>query len=155
MKLEEMIKPTHRCAKKGLIPCHKPWIPEELGRFDAFIDEEAVKELEEYNHIKEVTGITDARQIQIGISVFFDNSNTIRDLEMFLSEHFPKAEEDESEWSEYRPIGDKVVDRFDNIVGHTMLSVQEFSHLIDIATKKTRGMKEETDPDKENDRDDI
>ena len=151
MKLEEIIRPLNGTEKDSIISCHRPWTTEKLRRFDAIVGPDTIKELGKYDNIKELAGITDDRKMAIGLSVFFGSDNAMQNLQAFLSYKVPEAAEDESEWSEYMPIGNILSNPSENITGHTILSEDEFSYLVNMATSVIQ----EYFPIEEADREDI
>ncbi len=148
MKLEEMIMPKGT-PYPGDDLNFVPWDSDQYGEmksFIAFVNINTTENLEKYDLIKEnVRG----SKIYIELEVGFNSENILKDIIMLIQ--YQPLDEDYDDWTDPDTIGEQVLDQDGNIVGHTMLSEEEFSYLIDMATKAVREVYPNKEEDQEKD----
>ena len=144
MKIEEVIIPAE-VDDPGDENNFTVWSSDQYGEMKSFKACATATGLEKYDHIKEKAEKiylekwdyeekTERPRIGIDLEIAFDSENVLREIVMFVrcqSEDYKPYDD----WTDPEIIGEEITDQDGNIVGHTMLSEEEFSYLIDMATK--------------------
>ncbi len=156
MKLEDMIIPAE-VDYPGDENNFTVWSSDQYGEMKSFKACATATSLEKYDYIKEKAEKiylekwdyeekTEKPKIGIDLEIAFDSETVLRGIVAFIRCQ-PLDYKPYDDWTDPEVIGEEISDQDGNIIGHTILSKEEFSYLIDMATKAVH----ETYPNKEED----
>lgn len=117
------------------------WNSDEYGEMDCFKGF-----IKDYHSLAKIDEIKkdfdeDASNEYIEFEVSFDKDKKLREVHMLLQE-YPDNEwtGDTVEWTDPELIGSEILDDARNIIGHTLLSEEEYKYLVDMATKELEAL---------------